>query len=46
MLEKTLPTKYVDPRNMKIIVQIGKTVIPNTLVDIGNAINVMNRETL
>ena len=42
MLGKYSPTKYDDPRNPTIIVQMRKTIIPNTLVDLGVAINIMN----
>ena len=38
---KTLVTKYDDPGNPAVTVQIGHTQIPNVLVDLGAAINVM-----
>ena len=38
--------KYDDPRNPIVIVQIGRTQIPNVLVDLGAAINVMTIETV
>ena len=38
--------KYDDPGNPTITVQIGHTQIPNVLVDLGAAINVMTIETV
>ena len=38
--------KYDDPRNPIVTVQIGHTQIPNILVDLGAAINVMTIETI
>ena len=38
--------KYDDPGNPTIAVQIGSTQIPNVLVDLGAAINVMTIETV
>lgn len=40
----TIP-KYVDPESPVIQVSIGKITIPNTLMDLGAAINVMTNET-
>lgn len=45
MLGKDSPTKYDDLGNPTIIVQMGK-IIPNTLVDLGATIDIMNKETL
>ena len=44
MMGKTPLAKYDYPRNPTITVQIGKTHIPNVLVDLGIAINVMTIE--
>lgn len=38
--------KYDGPSNPTIIVQMGKYVIPNTLVDLGTTINIVTKETL
>ena len=45
-MEETLLSKYNDPRNPTITVQIGSTQIPNILVDLGATINVMTIETV
>jgi hypothetical protein len=37
--------KYGDPIHPTITVQIGKTIIPQVLVDLGAAINIMTLET-
>ena len=37
--------KYADPGSLVIQVSIGTIIIPNTLVDLGAAINVMTNET-
>ena len=39
-------TKYDDPGNPSVIVQVGQTQIPNVLVDLGAAINVITMETV
>ena len=44
ILGKTSPSKNDDLENLKIIVQMGEIVIPNTLVDLGVAINIMTKE--
>ena len=41
IMGKTLLAKYDDPGNPTVTVQIGHTQIPNVLVDLGAAINVM-----
>ena len=41
---KTLLAKYDDPGNPTVTVQIGCTQIPNVLVDLGAAINIMTIE--
>jgi hypothetical protein len=46
MLGKAPPVKYGDPSHPTILVQIGKTIIPRVLVDLGAAINIMTLETL
>ena len=43
---KTLLAKYDDPGNPTVTVQIGHTQIPNVLVYLGAAINVMTIETV
>jgi len=42
---KTPPVKYGDPSHPTVTVQIGKTMIPQVLVDLGAAINIMTLET-
>jgi hypothetical protein len=46
MLGKTPPVKYGDPGHPTVTVQVGKTIIPRVLVDLGTAINIMTSETL
>ena len=46
IMRKTLLAKYDDPRNPTVTVQIGSTQIPNVLVYLGAAINVMTIETI
>ena len=46
IMGKTLLAKYDDPGNPTVTVQIGHTQIPNVLVDLGAAINVMTIETV
>ena len=46
IMGKTLVEKYDDPRNPTVTVHIGNTQIPNVLVDLGAAINVMTIETV
>ena len=43
---KTLLSKYDDPGNPTVTVQIGNTQIPNVLVDLGTTVNVMTIETI
>ena len=45
MLGKVPPVKYGDPVHPTVLVQIGKTIIPRVLVDLGAAINIMTLET-
>jgi hypothetical protein len=46
MTSKTPPVKYGDPGHPTVTVQVGKTIIPRVLVDLGAAINIMTLETL
>jgi len=46
MLLKSVPVKYVDPGNPILIVQINGVKIPNVLVDLGAAINVITSKTM
>jgi hypothetical protein len=45
MTGKTPPVKYGDPGHPTVTVQVGKTIIPRVLVDLGAAINIMTLET-
>jgi hypothetical protein len=45
MSGKAPPVKYGDPDHPTVTVQIGKTIIPRFLVDLGAAINIMTLET-
>ena len=45
MSGKAPPVKYGDPSHPTVSVQIGKTIIPRVLVDLGAAINIMTLET-
>jgi hypothetical protein len=42
---KVPPVKYGDPVHHTISLQIVKTIIPQVLVDLGAAINIMTLET-
>jgi hypothetical protein len=46
MLGKTTLTKYDNPGNPIVTVQIIKMIIPNTLIDLGTAINIITKETI
>ena len=46
MMGKSIPVKYGDPGNPVLIVQINGVEIPNVLVDLGAAINVITTETM
>jgi hypothetical protein len=46
MSGKTPPVKYGYPVHPTITVQVGKTIIPRVLVDLGATINIMTLETL
>jgi hypothetical protein len=45
MSGKDPPVKYGDPGHPRVSMQIGKTIIPRVLVDLGAAINIMTLET-
>jgi hypothetical protein len=45
MSGKVPPVKYGDPGHPTVSVQIGKTIIPRVLVDLGAAINIVTLET-
>jgi hypothetical protein len=45
MSGKAPPVKYGDPDHPTVTVQIGKTIIPRVLIDLGVAINIMTLET-
>jgi hypothetical protein len=45
ILGKRDPIKYVEPGNLVVIVQIQGCFFPNTLVDLGEAINSLTTET-
>jgi hypothetical protein len=44
MLRKIIHVKYDDPRNPTIIVHIDRMTIPNTLIDLGDGINIIIKE--
>ena len=46
MMGKSMSVKYGDPGNPILTVQIKKVEIPNVLVDLGAAINVITSETI
>jgi hypothetical protein len=46
MLGQTINPKYVYPVNHVVQVYIGKTPIPNTLIDLGATINIMTIEVM
>jgi hypothetical protein len=46
MLEKFFMTKYVDPKSPIVNGHINNISIPNTLIDLGSAINIMTKETM
>ena len=46
MMGRSMPVKYGDPRNPILTVQINGVEIPNVLVDLGAAINVITAETM
>ena len=46
IMGKTLLAKYDNLGNPTVIVEIGRTQIPNVLVDLGTTINIMTIETV
>jgi hypothetical protein len=46
MLGKVLNLKYVDPGSPVVTVNIRSVPIPKTLIDLGEAINVMTKDTM
>lgn len=46
MMGKSIPVKYGDLGNLILTVQINGVEIPNVLVDLGSAINVITTETM
>jgi hypothetical protein len=46
MIGGVLATKYSDPSNPNINVQIKNTLISNTLINLGDSINVMTCDTM
>ena len=46
MLGQVICPKYLDPRSPAVDVHINGTIIPHTLIDLGAAINVMNKDTM
>lgn len=46
MLDKIFMTKYVDLGSPIVDVHIDNTFILNTLIDLGDTINVMTKETI
>jgi hypothetical protein len=43
---KTTLVKYDDLGNPTVTVQIGKMIIPNTLIYLGTTINIITKETV
>ena len=46
MLGKVICPKYLDPGSLIVDVHINGTMIPHTLIDLGDAINVMTKDTM
>ena len=46
MLEKLIVPKYLDPRSPLVSVHINNTLVQNTIIDQGFAINIMTRDTM
>jgi len=46
MLGRVFFTKYLDPNNLVVDVYINKSLIQNDLIDLGEAINVMTKDTM
>jgi hypothetical protein len=41
-----IPSKYSDPGNLVVTIEINGVSLPNTLIDLGAAINVMSVNTM
>lgn len=46
MMGKITMQKYVDPGSPIVKIHINWVEIPNTLIDLGAAINIMSRQTM
>ena len=46
MMGNTLPAKYLNPGSLVVKAQINSVSLPNTLIDLGDAINVMTKHTM
>lgn len=46
MLGRVVCPKYLDPRSPTVDVHIDGIIVPHTLVDLGDVINVMTKETM
>ena len=46
MLGKVIFPKYLDPGSPIVDVHIGGVIVPNTLINLGAAINIMTKETM
>ena len=46
MLGQVICPKYLDPRSPVVDVHINGTIVPHTLIDLGDAINVMTKDTM
>ena len=46
MLGKVIFPKYLDPGSLVVDVHIDDFIVPNTLIDLGVAINIMTEETM
>ena len=46
IIGRVISTKYFDPSSVVVDVHIDIIMVPNTLIDLGAAINVMTRETM
>ena len=46
MMGKTTVQKYLDPRSPIVKIHINGVEIPNTLIDLGAAINMMSKQVM
>ena len=46
MLGRVIFSKYLDPGSIVVDVHIDGVIVPHTLIDIGVAINVINKKTM